>query len=252
MLAVVVLNAADRVRAGVPRRAGDRRAGRAGRRAGARAPRRRLGRDPGRGRRARRRGRGRRRATASPPTCGCSTRDALRAQEAALTGESEPVDKGVGAGRGRTRRWPSAAACSTPARWSRRAAGRGVAVATGTDTELGRISALLERGRRRCETPLTRELDRFGRVITAAIGGRRRRARPSRPSSAASRSPTRRWPAISLAVAAVPEGLPGGRDDRARRRRAADGPPAGDHPPPAGGRDARAARPSWRRTRPAR
>ena len=66
---------------------------------------------------------------------------ALRAQEAALTGESEPVDKAV-----------AAVAADAPLAERRSllyagtvvaaGSGRGVAVATGTQTELGRISEL--------------------------------------------------------------------------------------------------------------
>ena len=66
---------------------------------------------------------------------------ALRAQEAALTGESEPVDKGVR----RSRPAPLAERRSLLYAGTVVAAGsgRGVTVATGTDTELGRISTLL-------------------------------------------------------------------------------------------------------------
>lgn len=129
----------------------------------------------------------------------------LRAQEAALTGESEPVDKAA-----------EAVAPDTPLAERQSllyagtvvaaGSGRGVAVATGTSTELGRISTLIE-GVKPLETPLTRDLDRFGRVITAAIG--------IAAVVLALVAAVRGFPAadavlagISLAVAAVPEGLP--------------------------------------------
>ena len=228
---------ADRVRAGVPRRPRDRRAGRAGRRARARAPRRRVGRDPGRGRSCPATCSRSRRATASRPTSACSTPRALRAQEAALTGESEPVDKAV-----------AAVAADAPLAERRSllyagtvvaaGSGRGVTVATGTAPSSG--------GSRRCseaskplETPLTRDLARFGRVITAAIGvaavaarGRRRRAR-------ASPSPTRRWPGSASPSPRSRKGLPAVVTIALAVGRAPDGAPAGDHPPPARGRDAR-------------
>ena len=130
---------------------------------------------------------------------------ALRAQEAALTGESEPVDKDV----------PAVPADAPLA--ERRSvlyagtvvaagSGRGVTVATGLRTELGRISSLLE-GVKPLETPLTRDLARFGRVITGGIG--------VAAVLLAVVAAVRGFPlgdaavaGISLAVAAVPEGLP--------------------------------------------
>ena len=130
---------------------------------------------------------------------------ALRAQEAALTGESEPVDKGV----------PAVAADAPLA--ERRSllfagtvvaagSGRGVTVATGSHTELGRIAGLIE-GVEPLETPLTRDLARFGRVITVAIGA----AAVLLAAIAAVRGfelADAALAGISLAVAAVPEGLP--------------------------------------------
>ncbi|HEX6584824.1 MAG TPA: HAD-IC family P-type ATPase, partial [Thermoleophilaceae bacterium] len=129
----------------------------------------------------------------------------LRTQEAALTGESTPVDKR-----------PDPVPPSTPLaeRQSLLHAGtlvaagkgQGVAVATGPSTELGRISSLLEQVDV-LETPLTRELDRVGRAITLAIGiaavllGLAAAVRGFPFSDAA-------LAGVSLAVAAVPEGLP--------------------------------------------
>ncbi len=130
---------------------------------------------------------------------------ALRTQEAALSGESAPVDK-------------RAAPDPRPAPLAERrsmlhagtlvvaGSGEGVAVATGAATELGRISTLLGEADE-LTTPLTRELDRVGRAITVAIAG----AAAGIGAIAALRG----FPAgdaalagISLAVAAVPEGLP--------------------------------------------
>ena len=84
--------------------------------------------------------------------------------------------------------------------------GRGLAVSTGRDTELGRISALLDEIDP-LSTPLSRELDRVGRAITAAIAviavllGAVAIARGFPLADAA-------LAGISIAVAAVPEGLP--------------------------------------------
>jgi len=130
---------------------------------------------------------------------------ALRAHEAALTGESEPVDKGV-----------AAVGADTPLAERRSllyagtvvaaGSGRGVTVATGLDTELGRIAGLLE-SVQPLETPLTRDLARFGRVITGAIAA----AAVLLAVAAAVRGfqlADAALAGISLAVAAVPEGLP--------------------------------------------
>jgi calcium-translocating P-type ATPase len=130
---------------------------------------------------------------------------ALRAEEAPLTGESEPVDKSV-------------AAVPVVAPLAERSSllyagtlvaagsGRGVAVATGVDTELGRISAMLGNVET-LETPLTRDLDRFGRTVTGVI--------VALAVAVAGIAAARGFAAveaamagISLAVAAVPEGLP--------------------------------------------
>ena len=131
--------------------------------------------------------------------------EALRTQEAALTGESEPVRKA-----------PDPVAAQTPLAERRSmlfagttvaaGAGRGVAVATGLQTELGRISQLLE-SVDELTTPLTRELDRIGRAIAALVGA----TAVVLGVIAVARGftvPDAALAAISLAVAAVPEGLP--------------------------------------------
>jgi magnesium-transporting ATPase (P-type) len=94
--------------------------------------------------------------------------EALRMQESALTGESAPVAKnpapvGPEAPLGERRNVLFAGTTVTAG------SGRGVAVATGPATELGRISEMLAEIEE-LTTPLTRELDRLGRAITALIG----------------------------------------------------------------------------------
>ncbi|PPK65157.1 cation-translocating P-type ATPase [Actinokineospora auranticolor] len=118
---------------------------------------------------------------------------ALRVDEAAVTGESVPVDKPVG----------GEVAAGTVVTH-----GRGVAVVnrTGPDSGLGRIAALVGAQRPR-PTPLQRRLADLGRVlalaavglsvVVAAIGLAR-----GEPVGAMALT------AISLAVAAVPESLP--------------------------------------------
>ncbi|MFM8803057.1 MAG: cation-translocating P-type ATPase, partial [Planctomycetia bacterium] len=130
----------------------------------------------------------------------------LRVQEAALTGESEPVEKQPG------EPLPPA----TPLGDRRSivhsgtvvAAGRGAAVvvATGMATELGRIASLLARSPAET-TPLQRRLGELGRLlivvclVVVAVIFAIELARGGRLSEVLLR-------AVSLAVAAVPEGLP--------------------------------------------
>ncbi len=133
------------------------------------------------------------------------TAHALRTNEAALTGESLPVDK---------RAEPPATGATLAERHdfvfmgTSVAAGAGLAevVATGMQTELGRIALLVATAGDR-ETPLQRRLARVSQVLlyaSAAI-----------VAVVALMGLLRGWPAIqvflaavSLAVAAVPEGLP--------------------------------------------
>ena len=91
----------------------------------------------------------------------------LRIEEAALTGESVPVDKGVN---------PVAAKAVLGDRTSMAYSGTlvvagqgaGVVVATGKATELGNISRLLG-SVETMTTPLVRQMDRFARQLTTAI-----------------------------------------------------------------------------------
>ena len=129
----------------------------------------------------------------------------LRTQEAVLTGESAPVDKHAGVVAGAAplaERHDMLHAGTVVAAGT----GLGVAVATGADTQVGRISALLD-AVDPLQTPLTRELDRLGKTVTGAIGVAAVligivavvRGFPAADAALAG---------ISLAVAAVPEGLP--------------------------------------------
>ncbi len=129
----------------------------------------------------------------------------LETTEAALTGESLPVAKDVApvpeeAVLGDRRSMAYAGTLATAG------AGTGVVVATGPQTELGRISALLETAAPG-ETPLVRALARVARTLTTAIlavavvlaGVALARGYPVGDAVLA---------AITLAVAAIPEGLP--------------------------------------------
>ena len=130
----------------------------------------------------------------------------LRVQEAALTGESEPVDKSTEALAAEDLALGdrhNMAYSGTQITYGR---GRGVVVATGMRTELGRIATLLQ-GVGSGDTPLQQRLDRVGKQLAAggvlvagivvalgAIGGE--------PLSDLVLT------AISVAVAVIPEGLP--------------------------------------------
>lgn len=93
----------------------------------------------------------------------------LRIEEAALTGESLPVEKSV-----------EAVAADAPLgdRYGMAYSGtlvvygqgRGLVVATGSRTELGRINDMLA-GIRNLSTPLLRQIDRFGRGLAIVILG---------------------------------------------------------------------------------
>jgi len=92
----------------------------------------------------------------------------LRTEEAALTGESVPADKSIE---------PVSAKATVGDRENMAFSGTmvvsgratGVVVATGSETELGRINQLLA-GVSALETPLLRQIKKFGYAITAVIG----------------------------------------------------------------------------------
>ncbi len=91
----------------------------------------------------------------------------LRTEEAALTGESVPAEKSVGAvSANATVGDRECMAFSGTMIVSGRAIG--IVVATGSETELGRINQLLA-GVSPLETPLLRQIKKFGYTITAVI-----------------------------------------------------------------------------------
>ncbi len=130
---------------------------------------------------------------------------ALRTNEASLTGESEPVAKGPA-------ELPDATAVADRTNMVLLGTsvvagnGRALVVATGADTEMGRIASLMTSASSG-ETPLTAQLDAVARrLLWASLGivalvfaaGLLRRIPPSELLLTA----------VSLAVAAIPEGLP--------------------------------------------
>ncbi|WP_135304718.1 calcium-translocating P-type ATPase, PMCA-type [Haloarcula amylovorans] len=140
-----------------------------------------------------------------PADCRLVDTTGFEIDEAALTGESAPVSKDpspVDAGTPLAERTPMAYKGTNVTR------GRAVAVVTGTgdDTEVGAIALELA-GTEETETPLQSELDSLGRtlglgvVILAALVVPLLLFQGTEPFQAA-------LTAVSLAVAAVPEGLP--------------------------------------------
>ncbi|WP_424626919.1 HAD-IC family P-type ATPase [Bradyrhizobium sp. SYSU BS000235] len=130
----------------------------------------------------------------------------LRTEEAALTGESVPIDKTTEAVNERaTVGDREGMAFSGTLVASGR--GTGIVVATGADTELGRINQMMT-AVSAIETPLLRQIKKFGYAITAVIGivsvivflfGRFVRQMPFVDIFQS---------VVSIAVSAIPEGLP--------------------------------------------
>ena len=159
----------------------------------------------------------------------------LQVQEAALTGESVAVEKApapVDAGAALGDRTCMAYAGTLVASGR----GKGVVVATGDASEIGRISAMLSEVST-LTTPLLQQVARFSRWLTALILG-------SPPSSSLRRAclpvhhggdvPGRGRPRGG----GDPGGFAGDHDDHARHRRATDGLAQRHHPSAAGGRNA--------------
>ena len=130
----------------------------------------------------------------------------LKAEEAILTGESVPVDKGVAAVAA-----DAPLGDRSPMLFSGTLVvagrGRGVVAGTGAATELGRISGMLQ-GVETLTTPLVRQMDVFGRWLTVLILG-------VAAALLAYGHFLREMPfadlflaVVGLSVAAIPEGLP--------------------------------------------
>ena len=130
----------------------------------------------------------------------------LRTEEAALTGESVPIDKTTDAVSGKaTIGDREGMAFSGTLVASGR--GTGIVVATGSETELGRINQMMT-SVSAIETPLLRQIKKFGYSISSIIGivsvivfayGRWVRGMPFVEIFQA---------VISIAVSVIPEGLP--------------------------------------------
>ncbi len=130
----------------------------------------------------------------------------LRTEEAALTGESVPIDKTTEpvSERATVGDREGMAFSGTMVASGR---GTGIVVATGDNTELGRINQMMA-AVNALETPLLRQIKKFGYAITAVIGvvsvivfafGRWVREMPFVEIFQA---------VVSIAVSVIPEGLP--------------------------------------------
>ncbi len=129
----------------------------------------------------------------------------LRIDESALTGESLPAEKGVASVNKDTvlAERTCMGYAGTLVSYGQ---GRGIVVATGNKTEIGRISGLIEAADE-LETPLTRKITRFSHMLliailvmaTASFVFGLMRSEPVNDIFMA---------AVALAVGAIPEGLP--------------------------------------------
>jgi magnesium-transporting ATPase (P-type) len=130
----------------------------------------------------------------------------LRVEEAALTGESVPVEKAVDAvdAEASLGDRSSMAYSGTLVAYGQAA---GVVVATGAQTEIGRISAMLSEVET-LTTPLLRQLAVFGRWLTWAILAVAALAFAIGTLLREYTAAEMFLAAVGLAVAAIPEGLP--------------------------------------------
>jgi Ca2+-transporting ATPase len=131
----------------------------------------------------------------------------LLVEESSLTGESVPVTKDARAAVARDAPLGDRATMLFVGTSIVRGKGRAVVVATGPHTELGRLSALIHRPRDR-KTPLEEKLESFGtRILWGCLG------LSGLLFARGMIHGGRTWhelllEAVSLAVAAIPEGLP--------------------------------------------
>ena len=130
----------------------------------------------------------------------------LRTEEATLTGESEPVDKQLDEIDADDLALGDRLCMAYSGTQVSAGRGRGVVVATGMRTELGRIASLLE-GVESEQTPLQARLDRVGKQL-ALIGVAVALAVVAMGAVAGEPAADLVLTAISVAVAVIPEGLP--------------------------------------------
>ncbi|OOZ35926.1 carbonate dehydratase [Solemya velesiana gill symbiont] len=130
----------------------------------------------------------------------------LQIEEASLTGESVPVEKCTGP-LGRATVLADRCCMAYSGTLVTHGQGSGIVIATGTETEIGRISSLVA-GVEQLTTPLLRQMAQFGHWLTMAILGL---ASVSFTFGVLVRDYTASemfLASVGLAVAAIPEGLP--------------------------------------------
>ena len=130
----------------------------------------------------------------------------LQAQEAALTGESTAVEKRADPVAGNAELGDRASIAHSGTVITA-GAGKGIVVAVGDRTEIGRISGMLSEVES-LKTPLMRRLDVFARKVSVAI-----LVLAALTFAVGTLAWEREWSemfmaAVSIAVAAIPEGLP--------------------------------------------
>ncbi|MEM7221798.1 MAG: HAD-IC family P-type ATPase [Pseudomonadota bacterium] len=130
----------------------------------------------------------------------------LQCQEAILTGESLPVDKGPGAA-DRSAALGARGCMAFSGTLVTHGQGSGVVVATGDQSEIGRVGTLLSKVER-LDTPLLRQMAAFGRWLTAAILLLAAGTFAVGTMVYGFTAPEMFLAAVGLAVAAIPEGLP--------------------------------------------
>jgi magnesium-transporting ATPase (P-type) len=130
----------------------------------------------------------------------------LQIDEAILTGESVPAEKST-APVSRDAALGDRASIAWSGTLVTAGVGSGVVVATGGNTEIGRISALLS-GVQTLATPLTRQLEHFGKMLSLVIGGVAVATMAVGVLLHDYALEEMFIAAVGLAVAAIPEGLP--------------------------------------------
>ncbi len=130
----------------------------------------------------------------------------LKIQEAVLTGESVPVDKQTGAVEAEAP-LGDRVCMAYSGTFVAAGQGAGVAVATGAEAELGRISTMM-REVETLETPLTRQMRHFARQLTIIILGIAAIAFAFAMLLRGYVLDEAFMLVVGLAVAAIPEGLP--------------------------------------------
>jgi len=132
----------------------------------------------------------------------------LRTDEAVLTGESVPSDKGIGPDP-RSGLSPADQRCMAfSGTFVARGSGRGVATATAEDTEIGRIARLIKETSRPAAAPLMRKMAEFTRFLIIAVLALAAINLILGASIGHYDIVYSFLASVSLAVAAIPEGLP--------------------------------------------